>query len=244
MKFAGGFTGSMSGSLGGITASHNRGGAYLRNRSIPVQPNTPRQQAAKTAMGELVQAWPETLTDGQRQGWRDYAAAVPRTDPLGQLVTLTGQQMYIAANAPRLSATNLGAGPFARVDDAPAILDTGQPPADVTQFDVTSGTNSLNMTITIPGGASDDGQLFFYIGRPLNPGSNFFKGPYQFATSIAVTSGDTTLNATPDTAAWFSETVIADADVGKRYPLRLIIAYDDGRTSQQLRIIKTLASGI
>jgi len=244
MKFAGGFTGSMSGSLGGITASRNRGGAYLRNRSIPVQPNTPRQQAAKTAMGELVQAWPETLTDGQRQGWRDYAAAVPRTDPLGQLVTLTGQQMYIAANAPRLSATNLGAGPFARVDDAPAILDTGQPPADVTQFDVSSGTNTLVATVTIPGGASEDGQLFLYIGRPLNPGSNFFKGPYQFAAATEVTSGDLTVAISEDTTAWFADVVLADADVGRRYPLRAIVAYDDGRTSQQLRTIKTLVSGI
>ena len=49
MLFRGTHLTDASGSLSGVTYSHNRGGAYTRNRSIPVNPNTVQQQAVRNA---------------------------------------------------------------------------------------------------------------------------------------------------------------------------------------------------
>ena len=42
-----------SGSIGGATWSHNSSGAYIRARSIPVNPNTDRQNAVRVAVRNL-----------------------------------------------------------------------------------------------------------------------------------------------------------------------------------------------
>lgn len=123
--------GPMSGSLGGATYSHNKGGAYVRKRSIPTNPNALKQQAARAILATLSSAW-SLLTDTQRAEWADYAVVNPIVDSLGQSIFLSGQQHYVGLNA-RL----LGAG-AARVDSAP----TGTGPAQLT---------TVTPTLTAPG---------------------------------------------------------------------------------------------
>jgi hypothetical protein len=85
-----------SGSLAGTTYSHNRAGQYQRNRRAPVQPiGTGRRAAIKAAFGAASSGW-AALTASQQNSWIAYAAEYPITDALGQSITLTGQQMYVA----------------------------------------------------------------------------------------------------------------------------------------------------
>jgi hypothetical protein len=91
-----------SGSQANTTASHNTFGQYYRNRRTPVNPATGHQTAVRTILGTLAKAW-GLLTDLQRAAWKSLASSLPRTDSLGQSITLSGFQEYISINAKRQS---------------------------------------------------------------------------------------------------------------------------------------------
>jgi hypothetical protein len=238
MKLTPSLGGAYSGSFGGLTASHNRGGQYLRRRSVPTNPNTVRQQIIRSIFGGLVQSWTSALTEPERQAWRDYAAGTPATDTLGQELILTGQQAYIRSNTARQLAG------LAVVEAAPTIFNTGEAPSEITEWSVATGSATLNISGNLAAAASDDGDLLIFIGPPQNPGRTFFKGPYQFAATGAIAATDTTFQEVPTVATeWFSDHTPTDADVGTFWPLRLIIAYDDGRVSQSFAALTELTLG-
>jgi hypothetical protein len=89
-----------SGSQANTTASHNTFGQYLRNRRTPVNPNTVHQTAVRVILTTLAKAW-KFLTDGQRAAWKTLASSQPRTDSLGQSITLSGFQEFISVNSKR-----------------------------------------------------------------------------------------------------------------------------------------------
>ncbi|KKL73251.1 hypothetical protein LCGC14_2076760, partial [marine sediment metagenome] len=53
---------AISGSIGGTVYSRNRGGAYIRNRAIPVDPNTSFQINVRAILAAQSQNWAD-LTD-------------------------------------------------------------------------------------------------------------------------------------------------------------------------------------
>jgi len=84
-----------SGSIGGVTSSHNRAGQYKRNRRAPVSPTrTPKQSVARARFGAASALW-QTLNAAMQNAWTAFAAAYPIVDALGQSVTLTGQQYFV-----------------------------------------------------------------------------------------------------------------------------------------------------
>lgn len=180
-----------SGSLGGLVASHNRGGQYLRARVVPTNPSTGPQVEMRTIFGNLASAW-QTLTDAQREAWTTYAINVPITDSMGDPLTLTGQQMYVRNNSARIQAG------LARVDDGPVIfsLDSLSPVAIVPSAAADNYSVTFEATDAWPD--EDDAGLLIYGSRELAPTINFFKGPYRFQGIIA---GDAiTAPTSPDTS--------------------------------------------
>ncbi len=169
-----------SGSIGGLTASHNRGGLYFRARTIPVNPNTPQQQAIRGFVAQLANLWLNTLTEVQRTAWDTYALQVPLPDRLGEPRNVGGLAMYIRSNVPRLQ---IG---FDRIDVAPTTFNLGdyttptmgQPTAATQQFPVVfSETDAWVL--------EEDSALAFWVSRPQNPSINYFKGPYRYSVAIA-----------------------------------------------------------
>lgn len=230
MKITPSLAGAMSGSLGGLTASHNRGGAYLRRRVVPTNPNSIRQQDVRSNFGSLVQFWTNTLDATQRSSWTDYAASTPVTDVLGQALILTGQQMFIRSNVNRLI---LG---FAIVGTAPLINNTGEPVTAITLF-ANVASPDISITAAIAGATSEAGDVLYWVSTPLNPTINFFKGPYQFMGSTPVAAAATTAPNTDLSV----EAASPLTELG-RYGLRARIQYDDGRLSQPFETILTLAA--
>ena len=57
MKYIGLLSSAASGKLGGIVASHNRGGQYFRHHSIPVQSRTPAQRLVRYALAAFSAAF-------------------------------------------------------------------------------------------------------------------------------------------------------------------------------------------
>lgn len=86
---------NVSGKVGGVVFSRNRGGAYAKTFTVPTQPNTPRQIAARGALALAARRWVSTITNAQRETWENYAASTPVINRLGDERFLTGQQFFV-----------------------------------------------------------------------------------------------------------------------------------------------------
>lgn len=92
-----------SGSVGGTVFSHNRGGAYTRNRAIPVTSTTAEALAAKSRLATASSAFAD-LTATQRAAWLSWSLQNPVIDALGFPRHLSAQQAYVGINARRARA--------------------------------------------------------------------------------------------------------------------------------------------
>ncbi len=170
-----------SGALGGLVASHNRGGLYFRARVVPVNPNTPQQQAIRGFVAMLTARWQSVLTPLQRASWDLYALNVPLPDRLGEPRNVGGLAMYVRSNVPRLQAN------LTLIDSAPIIFDLGSyTPPGFSNF--TAAGNSFETLFDGFGAdawpAEDGAAMLVYTSRAESLAVNFFKGPYRFADSI------------------------------------------------------------
>lgn len=236
MKLTPTLGGTYSGSLGGFTASHNAGGLYLRRRSIPTNPNTTRQQVIRSAMGNVVQHWSMNLSEAQRQAWRDYAANTPVTNTMGQVITLSGINMFARTNVARLQRDAIEGLASGLLDTAPTLFNTGESPLVVEVFSgiFTTPPGTLTLSGLLGSAASDDGDLHLFIAAPQTPGTRFYKGPYQYAAAAAITATDDTyaFSAVDLATDWFSSTVPVAGWDGLMVPIRMRVLYDDGRLSE------------
>jgi len=160
--------GQLSRAQGNTVFSHNRGGSYMRNRVVPVNPGTVAQLQRRTWVTLLAQTW-GTLTAAQRAAWTALGALMTRLDSLGQPYTLTGLQAYESVNLLRLLA-------------AQATI------ADPPPFDAAPQLNTVTPTVTgggipafsvafapTPFPAGTRGLL--YATASLSPGRSFFGHP-------------------------------------------------------------------
>lgn len=180
MKFKSSLLTQASGSIGGVTASRNKGGLYLRARATPTNPSSPQQQAVRALMSSLTSLWVDTLTDAQREAWKIYADNVPLIDSLGEPRNIPPLAHYVRSNVPRLQAG------LDRVDDAPTIFDL----SPFTMPGITSITASTGVAVvTFTAGddwASEVGAALLVLGsRGYNPTINYFKGPFRYAGKVA-----------------------------------------------------------
>ena len=96
--------GSLRGSIGDNTFSHNRGGDYVRRRVSPTNPSSTRQQTMRTFLSTLAALWSTTLTSAQRAQWNTWAENQTREGPLGNSINLTGINAYVMLNCHLLDA--------------------------------------------------------------------------------------------------------------------------------------------
>lgn len=178
MKFKSQVYTQASGSVGGITYSHNAGGMYTRARAIPVNSNTVYQQAVRNYVKQLVAAWSQTLSEVQRQQWKAYADAVPYVNSLGEPIYINALAMYVACNVPRLQAS------LSRVDDGPGVL--ALPTLTTPTYTVTApNTGSLAFTNSDAWAGEVGGALLLRTAPGSLPTINYYRGPYRYAGKVA-----------------------------------------------------------
>lgn len=173
-----------SGSVQGLTYSHNRGGAYTRKRATPVVgTRTPRQGVVKANMTVASQAW-QLLTPTEQGAWISYANGHPITNRLGSSIKLTGAQYFIKCAAALLNAGQ-------PLPTAPPVSTTIQPVV-VVGFAMTD-TPAMTLLLT-PGTAGD----FINVGiaKWTSAGVNFNKTFSQVFTAAS------DAEAIDVTAAW------------------------------------------
>ena len=105
MKYIGLLSSAASGKLGGIVASHNRGGTYFRHHAVPVQPRTPAQTLVRNQLQGFSSAF-KNLTPAQIAGWNALALTVTLKSKLGTTYNPTGQQLFVSCNK-HLAAINI-----------------------------------------------------------------------------------------------------------------------------------------
>lgn len=214
---------NISGSVAGNTYSHNRYGRYIRNRSIPVNPNTDRQQNARAALAVLVERWAETLTIAQRAAWSQYADGVTMLNRLSESIHLSGMNHYIRSNAQlaKQGYTIVDAGPvlFTIPDHDPALA-----------LAASEGTQQWTITYddTLAWDNETGGYMFFSQGMPQNGQRNFFGGPLRNQGEIAGVTGAPIASPYVGSISW----AIAQ---GQHLWLSVRILRADGRISTPFR---------
>lgn len=172
-----------SGKLGGTVFSRGRGGAYVRNRVMPSNPQTMAQQAVRAAFGAISSAW-RSLTQTQRDEWNAITADYPTKNRLGEEKILSGKALFQKLNM-NLSLANqaIKLDPSAPEGvNGPISIDNFLPQIDqgVLQMaaDVDLATAGDNSTIVV-----------FEATPPLSPGVKNANAKFvRFYQMVAVNS--------------------------------------------------------
>lgn len=209
-----------SGSIAGITYSHNRGGMYARARATPTDPSSSRQQIIRGIMSFLSSYWIDTLTQLQRDAWNQYGDNVDMTNRLGETIKLSGQQQFLRGNVGNVQA---GVGINA-VAPTTFNLGTYTPP--------TISEANADDEIDVAFDDSDNwaanvgGFLLVYVGSPQSAGIGYFKGPWRYGGKI-------TGAVIPETSPYEVQSPFV-LSVGQKLWLKCRVVQVDGRVSNPI----------
>ena len=164
-----------SGRIGGTIFSRNRGGAYVRNGSIPTTVTTRFAQLIKSVTAALSQAWAGLDAEVQEQ-WREWASQNPVINRLGQSRTLSGHQAFVKINA-RLVYAGFGAVESPPIGEAPEAFVPGE---------VTFVDEPLALTVAFsptPAPAGVAVQCYAYLAN--SPGVSYVRNRLALVTTSA-----------------------------------------------------------
>ena len=211
-----------SGSVGGLTFSHNAGGNYCRARVIPTNPGSPLQQTIRGFVANLTSRWLNALTQVQRDAWATYAANVPLLNPLGQPRTVTALDMYVRSSVPYMQ------GGGSAQDDAPIIFNLGDFTAPTFAIDDANDEVDVSFNNADDWANESGAAMLVYASSPKNPTIIYHKGPYRYAAWIL---GDDAVPPPSPTALALPWPVSAS----QRVFFRVAVARVDGRLSNSFR---------
>lgn len=172
-------------SIGGATASKNRGGNYFRARIAPIQPRTPAQQDVRSNLSSLSSSW-RSLTQLQIAGWNALAATVTLKDTLGNSYKPTGAQLFVGNNMNNITVGN-------PLITTPPALKPDFPAAGETSAAATAATPTFIVTVGYT--AAPGAGMFIVRATPQLSAGISFIGQSQYRVigtfnSIAIPSFD------------------------------------------------------
>ena len=171
------------GKIGGHVASKNRGGAYLRTKVTPVNPQTPEQSTVRSRFTSLSQGW-RGLTAAQRAAWNGAVSNFQKTDIFGDIKNPSGSNLYLRLNANILE----GAGTAIVNPPLPSEVES---PLTVT---LTAAAGSPALSLAWTGGAVAANTAFIVRVTPqVSAGKSFVKNLYR--NLVVLPAADTTPTA-------------------------------------------------
>lgn len=175
----GGGVAQMSGSEAGRTYARNKGGAYIRNRTTPLNPSTTYQQAVRQRLSNLSKYWSDTLTETQQNGWNTWAENNPVTDVFGESINLTGSQAFVKLNQ---RITNAGGSIIAAAPSDQTV--TALTSATLT-FDI--GTGNVELAYA-PSPVPANHVLVIRSTIGLSPGIRYVRNRLRTIDNVAAAS--------------------------------------------------------
>ena len=159
----------MRGKLNGSVFSKNRGGAYLRTKVTPVNPNTASQGAVRGALTGIAQTW-RTLTEAQRKAWNTAVSNFTKTDIFGDVRNPSGINLFTRLC---MNLNNIG---ISYLTDPPL-------PAQVTYMEnvvVVSNETTPAMTVALDTiGGTGTCELVIEATPMMSAGKDFVKSEFR-----------------------------------------------------------------
>ena len=202
---------AISGSIGGVTGSHNKGGQYLRARTVPVNPNSLAQQRARADFTTAITGW-GALSDAQRAAWNTFAGEQSWTNRLGDAMQLSGQQAYIACNS-KILAAGLA------VTNVPPVPNT-MPAIPLFTATAVLGDDPVVTIVVTSALATAADRWIVQMGRKIGPGVTAYKGPWRIVLATSAAFDDAS-------ASYYNSYTTGD-----RIPVRVCQVNADGTFSQ------------
>lgn len=159
----------MRGKLNGSVFSKNRGGAYVRTKVTPVNPQTLAQGLVRATLTNLSQAW-RGLTEPQRLAWNAAVSAFTSTDIFGDIKTPSGINLYNKLNL------NLAAIGEAPISTPPMAVPVGY--VDTLAITAAAGAGTISAVFSTIGASA--GQTVIVEATPcISAGKNFVKSEFR-----------------------------------------------------------------
>jgi hypothetical protein len=162
-----------SGKIGGHVASRNRGGAYIRTKVTPINPQSAAQLTVRNRLGSRSQAW-RGLTQAQRDAWNAAVGDFARTDIFGDLKNPSGFNLYGRLNNNILT---VGGAAIVLPPVVGAVASVG-----VTSIIPAAGTSLIPMVLT--GAVPALTAVKVFATAPQSAGKSFVKSEYRLITTL------------------------------------------------------------
>lgn len=185
----GGTIAEARGSMGGATFARNRYGAYVRNRTKPVDPASAKQNTKRTQMAACITAW-RALTAAQRDLWNAKALVTDFVNRIGESFHPSGMNLFVRGHALLLASGRAG------VTVPPVLAVIDDKGTDVS-YTVDPG---FEMNTIIADWPADTTMLVFEQDN-LSNSTFFHKGPYAIQRVLGngnFPAGSFTLQANAD----------------------------------------------
>lgn len=187
-----------SGKIGGHVASKNRGGAYLRTKVTPSNPQTPDQSNARGILASLSTGW-SLLTSDQRASWNNAVKDFATTDIFGDIKNPSGINLFVKLNA-NLINSNQG-----QITTAPAKMEIPAFTISSVLFDVSESGDGL---ITLSNSNSDSLQAIISATPKVTAGTSYVKNLFRIIDANTIDGTD--LGYQDSYIAKFGELVVGD----------------------------------
>ena len=164
------------GSINGTTFSRNRYGAYARNRTNPVNPNTVAQQNARAALANSSQAF-SAIDPGELLLWQNYAVATPVVNRLGETITLSAIAWFNKLNGFRRF---LGVATVTVPPELPGQAEN----IAVTGISIADSASGTPNAVSVNGyemGSTNVGAFYaMWISGSVSQGVQYYNGPWTY----------------------------------------------------------------
>lgn len=209
-----------SGKVGGHVFSKNRGGAYMRTKVTPSNPNTVAQQNVRAVLSSLSQSW-SSLSDAERLAWQGAVTDWSSTDIFGDIKNPSGINLYV-----RLNSVLLNSGQ-ATISVPPLKLEMPYTEIATAIFDVSSST----LVITLADTAYDGVEVAVSATPVLSNGVSFVKSQYRRIGTITGAAG-----AIAAGAAYIAKFGIPTVGGNVRLQLQPVLATGQIGTAQSIQV--------
>jgi hypothetical protein len=158
-----------SGKLGGHVFTKNRGGAALRTKVSPANPQTASQSNVRAGLTAFAQGF-RALTAAQIAAWNAAVGNYAKTDIFGDSRNPSGLNLYIKLNQ---NLHTVGTSPIS----TPALPGSAVGPTTIT-LTGTAGTPTLSLAWT-GGNVPANTKWIIMVTKQLSPGISNLKGKYR-----------------------------------------------------------------